>query len=54
MSSEIGSEREKRWVFEDLMSGSDTMRRRVERLRSEIGFSGELGLWVVEEEQMRL
>ncbi|KAF3579410.1 hypothetical protein DY000_02030432 [Brassica cretica] len=40
VSSEIGSEREKRWVFEDLMSGSDTMRRRVERLRSEIGFSG--------------
>lgn len=45
--------RKKETRFEDLMSGSDTMRRRVERVRSEIGFSGEVGLWVVEEEQMR-
>lgn len=49
MCSEIGSEREKRWVFEDESEEGDAFRGfdvwvgydAAERVRSEIGFSGE-------------
>jgi hypothetical protein len=39
--------------FQDLISGSDKIRRRVERLRSESGVSGEARVWFIEEELRR-
>lgn len=39
--------------FQDLTSRPDKIRRRVERLRSESGFSGESRVWFIDEELRR-